>query len=178
MKDSKDKLKDRKSSISSPKEDNKLTKTKSKDSKKTDDILNIVEEFPIDEPKASSPKEDKKSSKTSSGWGVFGSSKTTTSSKSTKDKEKEKKDKEAADAFAAAMGDDPGDILDMIDEAPPKKSSSKDVKDIKDSKKKSSDKTTDKLSKTDSKSSKKSDLPPMGTYSALSFPVLEDTLVV
>ena len=52
------------------------------------------------------------------------------------------------DAFAAALGDDPNDILAVVDEAPPKKSSSKD----KDSKKKS-----DKLSsKLDSKSSKKS----------------------
>ena len=49
------------------------------------------------------------------------------------------------EAFAAAMGDDAGDLLEVPEEAPVKKSSSKDKK-----------KGSDKLSKTDSKDSKSS----------------------
>ena len=134
-----------------PKDDLKLGKTKSKDSKAApEDILAIVDE--ADE-KSASPKEDKKSAKSSSGWGsLWGSSDKTKTSKDTKKAQEEAQRKADEDAFAAALGEDPGDILDFVDEAPAKKSS-KD-KD-KDSKKKSTG--TDKLSKTESKSSKRSD---------------------
>ena len=147
-------------------DDNKLSKTKSKDSKGSkespDDILEIVDEAPPlpEEPKPKSPKEEK--STKSAGWGLFGGSKKDTKSSKDKEKEardKERKEKEAADEaqrqadealFAAALGEDPNEIMEIIDEAPPKKSSSKD----KDSKK---SKGSDKLSKTESKSSKKSE---------------------
>lgn len=155
-----------------------LTKTKSKDSKKSaiDDILDLAEEAPAapepePEPEPAKKEKDKKEDKASSGWGLFGSSsksKTKETSKEKKEREKkEQKEKEAAEAeaaeaqrkadeeaFAAALGEDPNDMLDVVDEpapTPAKKSSSKD-KD-KDSKKKGSDK----LAKVDSKSSKKSE---------------------
>ena len=153
---------------STAKDDLKLGKTKSKDSKdsksKEEEIPPVVEEPVVEEPKPASPKEEKKSK--SSGWGssLWGSSKKDTKSSKDKEKEKEKKEKEAAEAaeaaeaqkkadeeaFAAALGDDPNDeILEVVDEAPAKKSSSKD----KDSKKKSS--------KSDSKSKKAEPAPPV-----------------
>lgn len=150
-----------------------LSKTKSKDSKSSakapvDDILDLVEEA---EPEpAKEDKKAKKEEKSSSGWGsslwVSSSSKKETS-KEKKEREKrekkEKEEKEAADAaeaqrkadeeaFAAALGDEPNDILDELDAPPPpstddKKKSSKD--------RKKDDKA--KPAKIESKSSKKSD---------------------
>ncbi|QIX02374.1 hypothetical protein AMS68_007891 [Peltaster fructicola] len=152
---------------------------KSSKKDKIDDILDIAEESTPEEPepeaeiKPSKEKEDKKSStskSTSSGWGssLWGSS-SKTSKTSTSEKEKAaKKEKEAEEAkkkadaeadakkkadeaaFAAAFDDDADGILDVVEDLPPKKSSSKDKIKEKDSKTKSSDKS----SKVDSKSSK------------------------
>jgi hypothetical protein len=142
-----------------------LTKTKSKDSKTSpDDILAIVDEAPPPPEPEPEPvpvkeekKEEKKSSKaSSSGWGSLWGSSGGSKAKSSKEKEKEaaeKAEKEAAEeaqkkadaeAFAAALGDDPDDILEIVEEAPKKPSSSK-------------KKGSDKLKKVDSKSSKKSE---------------------
>lgn len=152
--------KDSKTKKGSKVEDTKLAKTTSKSSKESkaaDDFFAIVDEetLPVEESKPESPKEEKKpSSKSTSSWGLFGSGSKSTS-KSSKEKDKTSADdgkkKAEEDAFAAALGEDPNDILEIIDEAPPKKSS-KD-KDVKSSKTKGSDK----LSKVESKSSKKSD---------------------
>ena len=99
-----------------PKDDLKLGKTKSKDSKPApDDILAIVDEA---EEKPASPKEDKKSAKSAAGWGsLWGSSKTSKDKEKDAKKEKAEAQKKAdEDAFAAALDDDPGDILDFVDE--------------------------------------------------------------
>ncbi|EMD01027.1 hypothetical protein BAUCODRAFT_144604 [Baudoinia panamericana UAMH 10762] len=130
------------------------------------DIVDVVDEpavIPGPDPVIES-KDIKKPTK-SSGWGgLWGSNTSKASSKSSKDKEaKDKAEKEALEkeqaekaaaeeaqrkadeeAFAAALKDEPDDLLAMVDEAPVKKSS-------KDSKKKG-----EKL-KADVKSSKKSE---------------------
>ncbi|KAK1066632.1 hypothetical protein LTR74_007002 [Friedmanniomyces endolithicus] len=175
----KSKLKKGAKGVVEPPTDTKLSKTKSRDKYSPDGIIDIVDEGPAPplptlpvEPIAESPHEEKKASK----WGLWGSSKTSSSTKSTKEKDREAKEaaeqtarekKEAEKAaaaeeqrkaddalFAAAMGEDPDEILDIIDEAPPKKSA-KDSKDGKDSKKKS-DKPT-KVESKPSKGSKKSE---------------------
>ncbi|KAK5717940.1 hypothetical protein LTR15_008783 [Elasticomyces elasticus] len=154
--------------------DTKLTKTKSGESKEAaNDFLDMIDEPPaLPSPPPPPPEPVVEAKPAKSGWGVgslFGSK---TSSKSSKERDREakeaaereaqeKKDAERAAAaeeqrladealFAAAIGEDPNEILEIIDEAPPKKSS-------KDSKLKGS---KDKASKTDSKSktTKKSEL--------------------
>ncbi|TKA80427.1 hypothetical protein B0A55_03398 [Friedmanniomyces simplex] len=147
----KSKLKKGAKGVVEPPIDTKLSKTKSRESKYSpDDIVDIIDEAPTPplpppppEPVVESPREEKKASK----WGVgslWGSSSSKTSSKSTKEKEREAKEaaereaREKAEAdkaaaadeqrkadealFAAAIGEDPNEILEIIDEAPPKKS--------------------------------------------------------
>lgn len=146
--------------------EDKLSKTKSKESKSSkdaaDDILDILDKAPPPPPEpetvVESPKVEKKATK-SSGWGsIFGSSGSKSSKKDKEAKEKAERevkteaDKAAAEeaqrkadeeAFAAALGDDPNEILDVVDEAP--------IAPSKGSKKKS-----DKTSKLDAKADKKS----------------------
>ncbi|KAK5170050.1 hypothetical protein LTR04_004969, partial [Oleoguttula sp. CCFEE 6159] len=136
--------------------ESKLGKNNSKES--PDEVAEVIGDFApavvvVEELKA--VKEEPPKTAKSSGWGLFGSSSKT---KTTKEKEKERKDKEEKEkkeaaaeaqrkadeeAFAAALGEDPNEIMDIIDEAPLSK---------KDSKKKGSTP----LSKVESKSSKKS----------------------
>ena len=149
-------------------EETKLSKSKSKDSKEEspDDIVSIEEPFVPEPAFGEPPKEDKKAK----GWGssistsLWGSS-SKTSTKSSKEKKADEEAQRKADEefkkktddelFAAAMDEDPNEIMEIVDEAPPpKKSSSKDKDKDKDAKKKSS--SSDKTSKTDTKSSKKS----------------------
>lgn len=166
-----------------------LTKTKSQDTAKSkgsksaaDDIFAIVDEAPPAEPEHKPSKdasEEKKSSKSNtSGWGgLWGNSKSTSTSK---DKDKDKAAKKSAEkvdaqmkadeeAFAAALGEDPDDILDIIDDAP-KKSSSKDKSG---SKAKANDKV---LSKADAKSSRKSDAKDDPIVAVVDNPAEEDNL--
>lgn len=152
-----------------------LSKTKSKDSKSSakapvDDILDVVEEIA---PEAEPLKDDKvtsKDDKASAGWGssLWGNKKETSKEKKTREK-REKQEREAAEeaeanriaeeaeaqriaeeeAFAAAIGDDPTDLLDDLDEPPPPP--------VVEDKKKSSKSKASKLLKVESKPSKKSE---------------------
>lgn len=144
-----------------------LSKTKSKDSKSStkapvETVLDAVEEV------APEPEKAKKDDKTSAGWGssVWGNKKETPKEKKAREK-REKEEREAAEeaeanriaeeaeaqriaeeeAFAAAIGDDPTDLLDDLDLPPPPPP----VED----KKKSSKNKASKVSKVESKSSKK-----------------------